>query len=256
MLVLFIALLLLVLAVVAFSGNNDRRRDSYRRRSRYDDYDPYHQPQFPYPHYIEPVWGRSRWEYGGGGDKSAYGFVAIVALGLLAYYVFANDGPGLNKDGPTRETYWSGLNSSNLSSTNKPVTKSVFPPEYTLKKTTTANSSLQPEVYTYDIPGEPADELNSSPNTSTGVELSHGDYYIQTGSFSQLSGAKLEQNRLRELLDKPVRLYLDQSTGFTEFKLLVGPFLLESDARQYKKRNLAKDSFVKVFEDYELSFVD
>ncbi|MBK8705053.1 MAG: hypothetical protein IPN33_16810 [Saprospiraceae bacterium] len=161
MLVLFIALLVLVLVVAAFSGNNDRRRDSYRQRRRYDDYDPYqsYYPPQSYPPYIEPVWGRSRWEHGGGGDKSVYGFVAIVALGLLGYYVFANSGPGLNKDGPTRETYMSGLITSNVSSSSAtPTTKSVFPAEHTLKYTA-GQSTSQPEVYTVDIPGEPAGDL-------------------------------------------------------------------------------------------------
>lgn len=259
MLVLFIALLLLVLVIAAFSGNDERRRDSYRRRRRYDDYDPYH-PYYPpqsYPPFIEPGWGGSSWGHGGGGgDKSAYGFVAIVALGLLGYYVFANNGPGLNKDGPTRETYRSGVNTSDVSSLSAGSSqKRVFPAEHTLKSASGLLPS-QPEVYTVDMPGEPADELNNKYDYAEDEAPLLGNYYIQTGSFSQLLGAEQEQDRLLELLDKSVRIHVDQSSGFTEFKLLVGPFLTNSAAQQYKKSNLTKDCFVKEFEDYTPRFVD
>lgn len=253
MLVLFIALLLLVLVVVAFSGNDDRRRDSYRRRSRYDDYDPYHQPQFPYPSYIEPVWGRSRWEYGGGG-KSVYGFVALVALGLLGYYVFANNGPGLNKDGPTRETYISGLISSDLMSAENSTTKSDFPREQTLLDVSSGESTPT-KIYTIDIHGKPANDLVNEYEYADQPKRLEGDVYIQTGSFSLLSGARTEQDRLLNLLDKPVLIHLDQTYG-TEFKLLVGPFDSRDAASAYKKRNLSPAHFVKELPASELNLVN
>ncbi|MBK8705054.1 MAG: hypothetical protein IPN33_16815 [Saprospiraceae bacterium] len=48
-----------------------------------------------------------------------------------------------------------------------------------------------------------------------------------------MSGARTEQDRLLNLLDKPVLIHLDQTYG-TEFKLLVGPFDSRDAASQYK----------------------
>lgn len=257
---IFIVLLVLILlAIAAFSGNDRRyrRRDDYYR---YDDYDPYYPQQRlpmgyppPYPQqrpFMEPIWGNG---YQNGypphretsGLQSLLGFVLVMVVGLLGYLAFSNSGAGGARGRPDGRTE---MNTMNVATPAQPATRPVFLREQTVLPTSSDNSKPS-RIYTIDIHDDYVDEY-AEPVVSSPLA---GNFYIQTGSFSQLSGARTERDRLASLLGKPLLIHLDQTNGWTEFKLLVGPFASSDAASQYKKRKLSQEHFVKELSESDLN---
>lgn len=260
---IFIVLLVLILlAIAAFSGNDRRyrRRDDYYR---YDDYDPYYPQQRlpmgyppPYPQqrpFMEPIWGNGYPPHREtSGLQSLLGFVLVMVVGLLGYLAFSNSGAGGARGRPDGRTEARSMNTMNVATSTEPATRSVFPREQTALPTSSDNPKPS-RVYTVDLPDTPAGGYVNEYDEPVLSSPPAGNFYIQTGSFSQLSGARTELDRLARLLGKPLLIHLDQTNGWTEFKLLVGPFASRDAASQYKKRNLSQEHFVKELSESELN---
>lgn len=185
------------------------------------------------------------------GEKSLSVLGILLLFGAFLYFGILKEGYNQNKDGPVVLNTMPNQPSSNTEpfieekDTEAYDDKNIFDRTY---EQTDALDFNEPDAYDY--------ENEDFPTTDTEKAYGEGTFYLQAGSFNQLTGAKSEIKRLDQISDGRARVQVIQEDDVTNFKILIGPFTTREEANAYKKRYPLSYTFVKDFGDEVPQFLN
>lgn len=184
------------------------------RSSYYDGYYDQH-----YGGYYPPF---TRRHYNNGAGAGVFlGLLSIIAI-FIAYQISPN-----NKDGPvtTDDRVQISQNEDDLA---------IYP----------SDSEIQNE---YDELNHDAEQYDVTPYD---IPYEEGTYYIQNGAYSTLESAQSEWARLRQALDYKIGILVESHNDAIYYKVLIGPFLTDQSAKDYKNEYDLFDAFIRSIPDY------
>lgn len=230
--VTYLVVVIALLVIVGLIGNSGRRS--------YHNAEPYYNNYYPPPH-----------NHGYDGGKSLVSLGAVVVFGGLLYFGFFKEVFQQNKAGPIAL----GVISPYAAKPDSTVQKE---PLATQEDENIFGAPNEPQPA---LPTETWDEYNyeateNFPKTDTETAADEGTFYIQTGAFTQLTGAQTELERFQQRNPARTQILVEQQDGFTDFKVLIGPFASRNAASYYKSTYLSNKSFIKDLADHAPHFLN